>query len=535
MTGPEQSRLLDLLYEARDHDKPSAKAQLNEWLRSDPAARQTMARLLVDEHALITKLRDDGLAAILKPVPRQHALPRPSLKKRKNNPSFLTIAALIAFGAFLIWLAIRPIRHADPQQAQVEPIAILKQEADAVWQSPSPASGGSLAPGPLNLLSGMAAIEFTSGTRILLEGPAEMTLVSEMEAKLLNGRIMAEVPPPANGFTIDTPATTIVDRGTRFGVNVARDGATLVKVMSGNVDIQTDGIIRPLPENESVSVTPAGKVTQAAVSDDAFPSSAYFSNRVARSAENNANRWSAHARILSSDPASLLNYTFEETTPHSRAARNHSPLATLESNASIVGTRWAEGRWPGSRAIEFSNRSDRILLKLKGTAQTVTCLAWVRVDSLPNPYHILLMPDASKPGALQWMIDSDGNIRMAISNHTGNPSQAASWEGPVKAPAVSNLDLGRWIFLASTYDSDSGEIIHYRDGEIIGTGLVQKPLPIQFGSFSIGNWAHGSDAVRDRPKTKGYRNFVGCMDGMAILTRALGPTEIRNLHTAGKP
>lgn len=535
MTGQEESRLLDLLYEARDHDKRCAKAQLNEWLRSDPAARQTMARLLVDEHALITKLRDDGLAAILKPVPRQPALARPSLKKRKNNSTFLAIAAVIAFGAFLTWFAIRPIRHTDPQQAQVDPIAILKQEADAVWQSPSPASGGSLAPGPLNLLSGMAAIEFTSGTRILLEGPAELTLVSEMQAKLFNGRLIAEVPPPASGFTIDTPATTIVDRGTSFGVNVARDGATLVKVLSGHVDVRTGGTNQPLSEQKSLSVTPSGKVSPVEVPDESFPSMEYFRRRVAQAAEDNASRWNIQERTLSSDPASVLNYTFEETTSQSRAARNHSPLATLESNASIVGTRWMEGRWPGSRAIEFSNRSDRLLLKIKGTAKTVTCLAWVRVDSLPNPYHILLMPDASKPGALQWMIDSDGNIRMAISNRKGDPSEAASWEGPVKAPAVSNLDLGRWIFLASTYDSGNGEITHYRDGEIIGSGLVQSPLAILFGSFSIGNWPQGSDAVRDRPKSKGYRNFVGCMDGMAILARALSPTEIRDLHTAGKP
>lgn len=535
MTGPEETRLLELLHEARDQNKSAAKTQLNDWLRSDPAARQTMARLMVDEHALITKLRDDGLTAILKPVPTPPPMRRPSFRKRQDKTSLPAIAALVAFGMFLTWLALRPARHADPHHAMVEPIAILKQEADAVWQNPSPASGGALAPGPLHLLSGMAAIEFTSGTRILLEGPAQLDLVSNMHARLVNGSVMAEVPPPANGFTIATPATTIVDRGTRFGVNVARDGATLVKVMSGKVDLQTGGTIQPLPERRSVSVTPAGKVTQAAVSDEAFPDPEYFGRRVAQSAEDNASRWAAHARILSSDPTSLLNYTFEETTTHSRAARNHSPLATLESNASIVGTRWAEGRWPGSRAIEFSNRSDRLLLKLKGTAKSVTCLAWVRVDSLPNPYHILLMPDASKPAALQWMIDSYGNIRMAISNHKGDPSQPASWEGPVKAPAVSNLDLGRWIFLASTYNSNRSEIVHYRDGEVIGSGFVQNPLPIQFGSFSIGNWAHGSDAVRDRPKTRGYRNFVGCMDGIAILSRAMSQAEIRHLHTAGKP
>jgi len=62
-------RLLSLLHAVRDeHDEP-ARTALNELLRSEPAARAAMARLLVDEQALIHQLRDEGIVSLLEPAP----------------------------------------------------------------------------------------------------------------------------------------------------------------------------------------------------------------------------------------------------------------------------------------------------------------------------------------------------------------------------------------------------------------------------------------------------------------------------------
>ncbi|MEY4483519.1 MAG: hypothetical protein RL693_971 [Verrucomicrobiota bacterium] len=58
-------QLLALLQAVRDTHDDSARFTLNQLLRSDPAARAAMARLLVDEQVLINRLRDDSIVSLL--------------------------------------------------------------------------------------------------------------------------------------------------------------------------------------------------------------------------------------------------------------------------------------------------------------------------------------------------------------------------------------------------------------------------------------------------------------------------------------
>ncbi len=60
-------RLLALLQAVRDTHDDSARVTLNELLRNDSTARAAMARLLVDEQAIIHRLRDDVIVSLLAP------------------------------------------------------------------------------------------------------------------------------------------------------------------------------------------------------------------------------------------------------------------------------------------------------------------------------------------------------------------------------------------------------------------------------------------------------------------------------------
>ena len=64
-----EQRLLHLLQAVRDTRDTSARAELNTLLRENPDARSTMARLMVDEQALTSRLRDDSIVAMLEPAP----------------------------------------------------------------------------------------------------------------------------------------------------------------------------------------------------------------------------------------------------------------------------------------------------------------------------------------------------------------------------------------------------------------------------------------------------------------------------------
>ncbi len=64
-----EGRLLALLQAARDAHDAAARTALNELLRREPAARAAMARLMVDEQALLDRLRDDGIVSLLDSAP----------------------------------------------------------------------------------------------------------------------------------------------------------------------------------------------------------------------------------------------------------------------------------------------------------------------------------------------------------------------------------------------------------------------------------------------------------------------------------
>jgi hypothetical protein len=64
-----EQRLLHLLQAVRDTHDASARAELNTLLRENADARSTMARLMVDEQALISRMRDESIVALLEPAP----------------------------------------------------------------------------------------------------------------------------------------------------------------------------------------------------------------------------------------------------------------------------------------------------------------------------------------------------------------------------------------------------------------------------------------------------------------------------------
>ncbi len=535
MSPDSETTLLDLLLAARDGNDASARARLNELLRQSPAHRATMARLLVDESALINRLRDDHMVAMLETAPKP-PLPahRNRAPRRKQAANSLAVAAVLLFCGFLAWLALGTKPH-TPAAPETAPVALLKEESDAVWQGESPRSGSSLLPGPLKLSSGMASLEFSSGARILLEGPAEISLISGMEVACRSGNLLATVPPPARGFSIHTPSSRVVDLGTIFGLQVRPAGDSLVKVMQGEVEIHANGSPVLLTDEEAVAVDSRGNTKATSASDALFPSVANFDGRIAANREASASRWLSASKSLANDPGTLLAYHFGEAHPSARSVRNHASSAAIPSHASLVGTGWTEGRWPGKRALEFSGRGDRMLFRLAGTHKAATFLAWVRVDSLPNLYQILLMPDAYRTSALSWMLDGNGNLRLAITNGKGNPGEPHSWEGPVRAPAMTDLDLGRWIFLASTYDSTTGSVRHYRDGAQIGQGEFKDHLPVIHNSYTFGNWNSGDLNAESRRSPDAYRNFNGRLDELAIINRALSEGELQAIYQAGKP
>src|SRR5439155_18428897 len=134
-------------------------------------------------------------------------------------------------------------------------VAVLLRAPGAEWEpGGSPIRAGApLAAGWLRLKAGFAHIEFYGGATVILEGPAELQLISRSEAYCARGKLRATVPPTAHGFTIGSPDLDLVDRGTEFGLAVGAGKKTEVHVFEGKVDLFNPGADLKAPPQRALT------------------------------------------------------------------------------------------------------------------------------------------------------------------------------------------------------------------------------------------------------------------------------------------
>src|SRR6202035_1471725 len=96
----------------------------------------------------------------------------------------------------------------------------------------------------VKLVGGLGEITFRSGAKVVISAPAQFSVSSGLETDLEIGKLSARVPhdpshPGATGFTVNTPAGSVVDLGTEFGVEVTPDHKLDVQVFVGEVKISS--------------------------------------------------------------------------------------------------------------------------------------------------------------------------------------------------------------------------------------------------------------------------------------------------------
>lgn len=529
---------------------PEEWAQLSAWLEADADARSRYLDL-AEIHAALAA--DESLRA-----PAVETVPVPVKAGRLSAGRWLAAAAavvILAGAALWLW---NPNGHGGEEEApafamdgplsrRVEsaaPVAVLKRAVAVEWQSPADirGTGEALSAGWLRLARGTVQVEFLSGAQLLVEGPAEVRLDSGNSAYLLSGKASAHVPEPAHGFQLHAPGMEVEDLGTAFGLEVAAGKPPEVHVFDGSVSLSA----LPGSAPQKLEADRAVKLENAAFHEvplraGDFPSGEELARRAAEDSRLRFDAWRAAAAALAQDPDALAGFNFDGEPEWQRAVTSRLPSATAEDHGTLVGAAWTSGRWPGKQAVEFRSRGDRLRFTVPGAHAALTLMAWVRVDSLPNDYNSLLLPTEYSAGSLHWTIERGGEMRLTMLNDPQAPLSSGGWDGPVSGPAISSMDFGRWIFLATTYDSASGVVTHYCDGHPAGSGVFQHRHPAVLGPVEFGNWGADSGSSptsqwwRDQPASIRVRNFVGRLDSLHILRRALSAAEIAALHVRGMP
>ena len=123
-------------------------------------------------------------------------------------------------------------------------VAHISETHECVWgaNSINLISGmGLITDQHLSLQSGFVELAFRDGAKVILEGPAEFTLQNSNKGYLDRGKLVANVPKSAIGFTICTTHANVIDLGTQFGLEAFVDKAIEVHVFDGRVQLELLG------------------------------------------------------------------------------------------------------------------------------------------------------------------------------------------------------------------------------------------------------------------------------------------------------
>lgn len=469
---------------------PSQLQQFNALLLADADARRQFAELMNV---------DSALAALAAGWTPEVAAPQPVQKAtrwRTHPPRWITAAAAciaLLLGAWY-W------QQAHSTYATVAKAAGVQELAD----------GAALHGETHDIRAGSVSLITARGARIVIEAPAEFYFESAQRLHMKRGRLAADVPPTAKGFTVITPSGDAVDLGTRFGVDVPASGAAEVHVFQGEVIAKASGAHdkQSLRGGDAVSFA-AGASTARELRSAAFIQPDEMPGLTAGLAAGQRAQAEGALAALRKDPALIA-------------------LLDFESAEELPGVyRRVQGRWPGSHAPEFVNVGDHLKLDVGGGRDwpQLTLAAWVRIDRLGAPYQSLLHTDGwsqNNPGQVHWIINRDTTMRLALIGNVLAPGSVERQGHPDSRTGVLP-EQGRWVHLATVYDSVQKTARFYLNGQFDSETRLQIAPPARLGPAQIGNWNQQD------------RKLSGRVDELLLLGRAMTDTEIHALHAAGNP
>ena len=190
-----------------------------------------------------------------KPQQEVNEYSKPS-KARQKASKFQVYSFVVGVAAMLFLILF--IRFA-PNKSGIE-VATLVDRLNAKWDQSSlnyqPGSRLWTGDGLQKLEQGVVSIEYDSGVKVVIEGPAVFE-VAHSGIYLQYGRVFSDVSESGLGFTVNTPTSHFIDMGTKFGVKADINGSSELHVIKGKVQLFAgskgeDKLARVVTENNAV-------------------------------------------------------------------------------------------------------------------------------------------------------------------------------------------------------------------------------------------------------------------------------------------
>ena len=432
------------------HLDDSGASRLRALINEQPTLRRRLA-----EHLFLSAALKEGASTGMfdRPAPERKA-------NRFWRWSALAASAAAIVAVLLIALLSDPGGSSDlidgsstdmgPEPLEMKGIAVVTRMVEANWSGQPVRDGQTLQAGSLSLVTGLAQLEFYCGATMILEGPASIELISPELAVIHQGKLRANVPPTARGFTIRYRDFDIVDLGTEFGVEVGAGGNAEVHVLDGEVKVENasdPGSL--LSAGEALAFSATGTRTIPADASQ-FVGPDHLDERALEAMTRRELAWRASMDKLRKDPALMALYTFEETKGWGRTLHNSAPGSAPATAGAVVGCEWTEGRWPGKSALAFANSSHRVRIDVPGSYESLTLGTWVRVDSFPGHVVALLNPDTDQDRFVHWNLfrvaqSPYGKVQQHIADTHDTAGQESRIHYASPKEVSRDSELGQWL------------------------------------------------------------------------------------------
>lgn len=398
--------------------------------------------------------------------------------------------AAMLLGAIALWMA----------EAFPPSVAMLVSGVDAVLKTRSQQEWGKpeLPVGSYTLESGLLHLRFRNGVMVYLEAPVQFDAVSQKRIVLHQGRLSANVPREAIGFTVETPEAEVVDFGTEFSVDVA-NGQSEVHVFDGLVRVQPRKTQNDTPACIDLRSSEAVRIERA--------SAVGIELAIDRFIRNFDEPGRSYKRSLQDlEPVAFYGMPIRDKGLHCEPEEFSGQV--------LLGP----GRRP-PHARGFIGGSLRILAESSGRGGSIpntppldsgqlTLVALVYAEALPTGGTVVTNLPA-EAGNFSLALDDAGLLKATVCTE----------EGELKSCLSSNaLPLQAWHHVVMT--ADGKRLRLFEEGELVAETACS---PLQ-AVGSVPMW-FGTD--RD-----GAGLWNGRLDEIALFDRALSPREIAKLIRA---
>lgn len=421
----------------------------------------TLETLLEDEQALEFYFDVVANEAL---IPKALGSGPAHIQKTSKITSQLGWLGLAASIAFIVGLILPSPLETQPQVTEVKissdgNAATITNIVSAVWDNnTNPSLKISPDSPPILLKSGLMELTFASGVRTIIEGPASIQVDGNNEATMQSGRLVAEVPKGAEGFTVNYDAGKVVDLGTEFALYIPEDSKLAeVGVFKGEVEIYNTNDVSPIKITQNQAMIHGG------AGEDAYRSVPFDHQAYIRDIPSHEFKWSLDS----------LNETLEFDVSHLvwRSGSHRAIMKWMNGDHSVIIQQMD---------LLFN---DQVVSTDQHSGQT-----GIISRTRDNTYEFHIAEELRSKGkwTLRAIVKTDAEPN---SKQPANSSGVLLFEDSLSIDASEEDFIGTWTY---TFDGEEHQRTFYADhtashviGEKENSGYIGAKWTVTNGILSI--------------------------------------------------